>query len=459
MWVYRYSVVFILALLLAVLNICTVAHNWSNGLPLHPDTVFHEVNRVATEPENEPNTVGEQQAVAYDWPNWRGPDHNGISYEVNGVGDWPGYEPNIVWEQQVGTGFSSLTVADGRLYTMGNTGSRDDGLESEHQDVIYCLDPNTGVLLWTHAYTSALNADGYYEGGPTATPTIVDANVYTLSKHGLALCLDANDGTVLWQTDLVQEYGVKPPMWDFAGSPHVDANMVIYNAGTHGLALNIADGSLAWETGTERAGYSTPVPFDLGPTRMLALTGRRTFAGVELLTGQVVWEYNWVTHAEENIPDPIIDGNNLFVSTGQGKGSTLFEMHADGITEIWSHNDMQSFLNSPVLWQGYLYGPNEKNQKLTCVEFATGQVMWSETSLGRGSVTMADGKLIMLSDQGRLTIAEVAFDHYQELGSAQILAGKCWTVPILANGKIYARNAVGDLVCVELLPVLPDPGS
>jgi len=457
MWVYRYVVVILLVLLLTLLNICALAHDWSNGLASPSDAILYDVNGVGTGPENEPNTVGEQQVVAYDWPNWRGPDHNGISYEVNAVGDGLECEPNTVWEQQVGTGFSSMALVDDRLFTMGNTGIKDDGLEQEHQDVIYCLDPNTGVVLWTHAYTSALNADGYYEGGPTATPTVVDANVYTLSKHGLALCLDANDGAILWQTDLVQEYGVKPPMWDFAGSPYVDANMVIYNAGTHGLALNIADGSLAWETGTERAGYSTPVPFDLGSTRMLALMGRRTFAVVEALTGQVVWEHKWVTHAEENIPDPVVDGNNLFVSTAQGTGSTLFEMHADGLTEIWSHTDMQSFLNSPVLWEGYLYGPNEKNQKLTCVEFATGQIMWSETNLGRGSVMMADGKLIMLSDQGRLTIAEVAFDHYQELCTGQILTGRCWTVPILANGKIYARNAVGDLVCVELVPVLPDP--
>ncbi len=456
MWMYRYGVVFLLVLLLALLNICALAHDWPKGQDPSHNGVLYEVNETGAGLGYEPNTVGEQDGVTHDWPNWRGPHYNGVSYEINGVGDWPEYEPNTLWEQQVGTGFSSIVVTDGRLFTMGNTGSKDDGLEHEHEDVIYCLDPDTGELLWTHAYASALNADGYYQGGPTATPTVVDANVYTLSKNGLALCLDANDGTLLWQTDLVQEYGVKPPSWDFAGSPYVDANRVIYNAGTHGLALNVADGSLAWETGTERAGYSTPVPFDLGSTRMLALMGRRTFAVVEALTGETVLEHKWVTQAEENIPDPVVDGNNLFVSTRAG--SALFEMHTDGLIEIWAHKDMRSFLNTAVLWQGYLYGPNEKNKKLTCMEFATGRIMWSEINLGRGSVTMADEKLIMLSDQGRLTIAEVAHDHYHELGAGQILTGRCWTVPTLAHGKIYARNAVGNLVCAELVPVLPDPG-
>ena len=454
---YRCMVVFVLALLLALLNIYALAQDRPAGQDAPYNGVLHEVNGIGPGLESEPNTVAEEQGAMRDWPNWRGTDYSGISYEPNWIGDEPQYEANVLWEQQVGTGFSSIVVADGRLFTLGNTGTKGDGQGHEHQDVIYCLDPDTGDLLWTHAYASALNADGYHEGGPTSTPTIVDANVYILSRNGLALCLDANDGKMLWQTDLVQTYGVKAPMWDFAGSPYVDANTVVYNAGTHGLALNSADGSLAWETGTERAGYSTPVPFDLDSTRMLALMGRRTFAVVEALTGQTVWEQPWVTPSDENISDPIIHGNNIFVST-QRTGSALFEMHADGLIEIWANKDMQSFLNTAVLWQGYLYGPNEKNKKLSCVEFATGRVMWSETTLGRGSVMMADEKLIMLSDQGRLTIAEVAHDHYHELGSAQILTGKCWTVPTLARGRIYARNAVGKLVCVELVPVVPDPG-
>ena len=450
---FRYVTVFVLALLPVGLNVYVMAYDGSNAQDLQGAGGLYGINDVNCEP----NTICEPNVVTYDWPNWRGADNSGISYEVNWIGAEPQYEPNVLWEQQVGTGFSSITVVDGRLYTMGNTGTKGDGLEHEHQDVITCLDAETGDIIWTHAYASALNADGYHEGGPTSTPTIVDAQVYVLSRHGLALCLDVNDGVLCWQTDLVQSFGVKPPMWDFAGSPCVDADRVYYNAGTHGLALHISDGSLAWETGTERAGYSTPVPINLKAGRMLALMGRRTFAVVEALTGQTVWEQPWVTPSDENISDPIVDGNNIFVST-QRTGSALFEMRPDGLVEIWAHNNMQSFLNTAVLWQGYLYGPNEKNKQLSCVEFATGRMMWSEVTLGRGSVVMADGKLIMLSDQGRLTIAEAAHDHYQELGTGQILTGKCWTVPTLANAKIYARNAVGRLVCVELVPVLPDPG-
>jgi len=372
-------------------------------------------------------------AVADDWPNWRGPQHNGISYEVNREGDWAACDPNVLWEQQVGTGFSSIAVADGRLYTMGNSELIVGRVTIAH-DMVYCLDTNNGETLWVHAYPSPL-APNSYEGGPSATPTIADSNVYTLSKQGMAYCLDANDGVVLWQNDLATNYGVRAPTWGFAGSPYVDANLVIFNAGTHGLALHTADGTLAWETGTNRSGYSTPVPFDFEQQRLLVLMGEKTFAAVQAQTGRVLWEHPWVTRYNANIPDPIVDSNLVFVSTGYQEGSALFDVATGQVTELWFQRNMQTFLNSSVLWQGYLYGPNDNGKAITCVERSTGNIIWTQGGFGNGSVTLADGKLIILSQGGELCIAEASPTGYQEIVRTRILTGKCWSVPVLANGK------------------------
>ena len=399
---------------------------------------------------------------ADDWPNWRGPQHNGISHETNWIGDWPAFEPVVLWEQQVGTGFSSIVVADGRLYTMGNSirmveipdggGRSGVGQKLEQMDEVFCLDPNTGEILWIHAYPSDLTPN-LYEGGPSATPTVAEGNVYTFSKQGMAYCLDANDGVILWQIDLVADYGVRVPTYGFSGSPYVDGDLVIYNAGTHGIALHAADGTLAWETGTNRAGYSTPVPFDLGEQRFMVLMGERTFAAVRVQTGQVLWEHPWVTKYNANIPDPIVDSNLVFVSTGYNEGSALFDVATGQVIELWFQKNMQTFLNTSVLWQGCLYGPNDKDKTLTCVERDTGWIVWTLDGFGNGSVMLADGKLIALSEDGELCIAEASPAGYRELGKGRILTGKCWTVPVLANGKIYARNATGRLVGVELMPV------
>ncbi|MBL7153092.1 MAG: PQQ-like beta-propeller repeat protein [Phycisphaerae bacterium] len=390
-------------------------------------------------------------AVADDWPNWRGPQHDGISYEVNWGGDWATCEPNVLWSEQVGTGFASIAVADGRVYTMGNTSAT---------DRVFCLDANSGEILWTHSYPSAL-APNSYEGGPSATPTVADGKVYTLSKHGMAYCLDANDGKILWEKNLVADYGVLPPTWGFAGSAYVDEDLVIYNAGTHGMALYAADGTLAWLTGTNRPGYSTPVPFDWEQRRLLILMGEKTFAAVQARTGQVLWERPWVTRYNANIPDPIVDSDLVFVSTGYQEGSALFDAATNQVTQVWFQASMQTFLNSSVLWQGYLYGPNDNGNAITCVQLSTGAIMWSEGGFGTGSVTLADGKLIILSQGGELCIAEASLAGYREKGKGRILTGKCWSVPVLANGKIYARNAAGKLVCVKLETTGPkvDAGS
>ena len=393
-------------------------------------------------------TVG---AVADDWPNWRGPQHNGISNEINWGGDWASCETNVLWDRQVGTGFSSIAVADGRVYTMGNT---------NNTDKVSCFNAGTGGILWTHEYPSSLSPNSY-EGGPSATPTVANGKVYTLSKQGMAYCLDAIDGEVLWQRDLPAIYGVRAPTWGFAGSPYMDEDLVIYNAGTHGLALYAADGTPAWQTGTGRSGYSTPAPFDFNGQCCLVLMGEKTFAAVKAQTGDVLWEHPWVTGYNANIPDPVVDSNLVFVSTGYDEGSALFDVATGGVTQLWFQKNMQTFLNSSVLWQGYLYGPNDNGKALTCVQRSTGDIIWTQGGFGNGSVTLADGKLIILSQGGELCIAEASPEGYREKSRGRILTGKCWSVPVLANGKIYARNATGKLVCVKLETTGPkiDAGS
>jgi len=387
-------------------------------------------------------------AAADDWSNWRGPQHNGISSERHWGGDWATCTPRVRWTQAVGTGFSSIAVAEGRLYTLGNSDLVVGKTKKAH-DVIYCLDAPSGAILWTRAYEAPLAPDSY-EGGPSATPTVADGKVYTLSKQGMAYCLDAKDGTVVWQSDLVARHGMRAPTWGFAGSPYLYGDFVIYNAGTHGLALRAADGTLAWKTGTGRPGYSTPVPFASEGQHLLLLMGETTFGAVQPQTGKVLWEYPWVTSNQANIPDPVVDGNLVFVSTGYQKGSALFEVVAGRVTQLWFQKNMQTWLNSAVLWQGYLYGPNDNGKALTCVERSTGRIVWSKGGFGNGSLTLANGKLIVLSQTGELSIAPASSAGYRETGRGQILTGKCWSVPVLAQGKIYARNAAGDLVCVEL---------
>ena len=133
------------------------------------------------------------------WPRWRGPDANGISKETGWTTSWPAEGPKQLWKTAVGIGFSSVTVANGRAFTMGN---------SNETDTVFCFDENSGKDLWKHSYPCPLDAK-YYEGGPGSSATCEKDRVYTLSKRGHLFCFDAATGKVIWQKNLIDELGVK----------------------------------------------------------------------------------------------------------------------------------------------------------------------------------------------------------------------------------------------------------
>ena len=143
----------------------------------------------------------------------------------------------------------------------------------------------------------------------------------------------------------------------------------------------------------------------------------------------------------------------IFISSGYNKGCTLLKIDDDKVTEVYSNKYMRNQCNGSVLWKGHVYGFDGQvggKGKLACMDVKTGQVKWAQGGLGTGSLMLADGKLIVLGEEGTLAIAEASPEGYKELASAKVLTGKCWTAPVLANGRVYARNAAGDLVCVDL---------
>ena len=182
-------------------------------------------------------------AMGEDWPNWRGPARNGISTEKQWQHTWPADGPAILWKATVGVGFSSVTVADGRLYTMGN---------SDEHDTVYCCDARTGTVIWKHTYECPLD-NRFFEGGPTSTPTVEKDRVYSLSRQGDLYCLDARTGQIHWSKNVQQEADVRIPGWGFASSPMIHNDQLILNVGESGLALDKNSGNVVWKSGDGEA--------------------------------------------------------------------------------------------------------------------------------------------------------------------------------------------------------------
>ena len=374
---------------------------------------------------------------AEDWYRWRGPDLNGISQESGWQTQWPATGPKLIWTASVGTGFSSFSVHEGRVFTMGN---------ANNTDSVFCFDAGTGKLLWKHSYPCPLDPK-YFEGGPGSTPATDDGHVYSFSRKGNLFCLNETNGTVVWSKNLAQDPGAEIPTWGFAGSPLVLGDLVIVNAGDGGTALDKNTGKAIWTSGKAGAGYATPVPLP-SPEKAVAIFTGKTLRAVNDADGSTVWSYPWNTEYEVNAADPIVNGNRIFISSGYNRGASVIRVEGNRPRSVWENKNMRNHFNSCVLWKDCLYGVDES--ELRCLSFDTGEVKWKYPQFGKGSLMLADGKIIGLGEKGVLFIAEATPAGFKPISQATVLNGKCWSTPVLSDGHIYCRNATGKVVCLDV---------
>jgi outer membrane protein assembly factor BamB len=380
--------------------------------------------------------------LATDWPQWRGPNRDGMSSESNWVANWPAEGPKKLWERKVGVGYSSMSVSKGRIYTLGNT---------DDVDTIWCLDAGTGAPIWKYDYPcAAKDPNGF--NGTRCTPTVDGDRVYTMSRHGHLFCLETSTGKVLWAKNAVTDLaGLEPRHgddgknegWGFAGSPLIEKDLVLVEAGgTNGssvVALNKMNGALAWKNGNDIAGYASFIAFDLDGQRCFTQFSADHLVVRRMKDGSELWRHPWKTSYGVNAATPIIHNNEIFISSAYGYGCTLLKVSAAGCKEVWRNKNMKNHVNSCVLVNGYLYGFDES--ELKCLDWNTGEVKWSNRNYGKGSLICADGKFIVFGQGGRLGVIQPGPAECKELCSFQALRGEnTWASPVLANGRLYVRN-------------------
>jgi len=390
------------------------------------------------------STVAAPQISADDWPQYRGPNRDGISKETEwGTAKWSAQGPKILWRTALGYGFSSIAVSNGRVYTMGNI--------EDKTDVLYCLDARTGGEIWKYPYPCP-RGQSQHEGGPNSTPTVDKDLVFILSKMGHLACFQTETGKLRWFKDFRADFGVQPPQWGYACSPLVLGDKVIVEVGapnTSLVAFNRNSGEIAWKSSSDKAAYSSPVYFKLVNFELLA-----SFPGSGLLisnatNGQALSRFPWKTSYDVNAATPIIiDGDKVFISSGYGTGCALVQVGQGPPKALWQNREMKNHFSSCVYTDGHLYGFDES--ELKCLSATDGTVRWNQPGLGKGSLLLAGGRLIVLSERGELLVANASPSGFTPTARGQALSGKCWTMPVLANGCVYARNAVGDLVCVDM---------
>ncbi len=388
---------------------------------------------------------GAEPVAPKSWPNWMGPNRDGISRETDWKSEWPTEGLPVAWSRSIGIGFSSIAIANGRLFSMGHV----DG-----EEIVWCLNAHTGDVIWTHQYPCGLH-DNLHEGGPGSTPTIDSGLVYTVGKEGQLYCLNAETGKVIWHVMLQKELEVPLPEWGFSSSPVISGNHVILEAGRV-VSFDKQTGKKNWQSNSHEAGYGSAAIFSQDADAPLIATldceGLR-ISRVD--NGEEIAFQSWRSSFRTNATTPIIKGSQIWISTAYNVGCALFEFDGHSLKEVYSNREMRNHFNNSILLDGYLYGFDGNSNlgrvvQLTCMNFQTGEVAWKQRGLGCGSLMIANSRLLILSEKGSLLLAKASPTAFEELAQSEFLNGRCWTVPVLLENRVYGRNSAGNLFCVEL---------
>ncbi|MBI4718904.1 MAG: PQQ-like beta-propeller repeat protein [Planctomycetes bacterium] len=373
-----------------------------------------------------------------DWANFRGPRHDGISDEKGIKTAWTEPIP-LLWDRTIGSGFSSFACVGDRIYTAGT---------QDKQQVLFCLNADSGAVVWQKAlepeYPERMGGDG-----PRATPTVDEGRVYMLGARGKLVCLAADTGEEIWSTTFNQM-----PQWGYSGSVLIEDDLAVSSGGGDDGALVAFDkksGKVVWKTGDDPAGYSTPYPFAFEGTRYLVgFTGNSAII-VEAKTGRLALRIPWKTDWDVNAAAPIFHDGHLLLTSGYTTGAGLFKLRRDGdnlaAEPVWESKVLMNKFQSCILHQGKLYASDQK--ALVCADFLTGKEAWRKPRITNGTLVLVGEHLILLTENGQLQIAKADPGGFEPVTTAEVLSGRCWTVPVLHRGRLYARN-MDRVVCFDM---------
>lgn len=394
---------------------------------------------------------------ANDWPQWRGPNRDGVCQETGLLQQWPEGGPKLLWELAgMGTGYSTVAILDGKLYSMG-----DRKVGGDKAQYVYAYDLSTRDELW------ATKIGPSHRDGPRCTPTVEDGFVYAIGTSGNVVCLTLDSGKLIWSKNLLSDLGgASNPQWKFSESPLIDGNKLLCTPGGHQAAIAALDkktGATIWKTsmpdigpnGKEEAGYSSIViSHGAGVKQYVQLTNEGLI-GVAADSGKFLWGYNRVANRVANISTPVIDGDYVFASTAYQTGSALLKLVRDGdgvkAQEVYwlDKGTFQNHHGGFVKVGDYIYGGHNHNKgEPTCLEMKTGKVMWHADQLGKGSgcVLYADGCLYFLYEDGTAVLVEATPEKYSFKGSFKLpsrptATGTAWPYPVISDGRLYLRHA------------------
>ena len=391
------------------------------------------------------------QLVAEDWPQFRGPNRDGVSNEKDLLQSWPAEGPPLEWSVKgLGGGFSTVSVAKDRIYTLGNAPDKEK--KRGQLSFLVALNRKDGQQVWTSEVGPAGGSLG-------CTPTVDGDRIYALGQIGDLVCIDG-DGKRVWHRQLEKDFGGKKGGWNYCESPLIDGDKLIVTPGGKDatvVALNKKTGETIWKcpipTRHNEAGYSSVVIADVGGIKHYVQLFNGGLVGIST-EGKVLWTHEKLGGNTANVPTPIVIGDMIFSSIGYGRGASLMKLKADGqaisAEEVYYKRELTNKHGGVIKVGDFVYGDTDDSGRPYCADFKTGKVKWVRKNQGTGggsaAVTYADGRLYFHYDNGTMALVKAVADDYEEVGSFQApkRSGPSWAHPVVSNGRLYLRE--GDML-------------
>ena len=390
------------------------------------------------------------------WSQFRGPNRDGVSAETGLLDHWSDRGPEIVWRVSAGAGYSGVAIVSEAVFAMWQEGDR---------QLLLGLNAATGEERWRQSLGPAYTSP--YGNGPRATPVVHGGTVFAVDAQGHLHAVKASDGKRLWERDLAS-LGGRVPSSGYSSTPIVERDRLIVEIGAEDgafVAFDTTSGDPVWRAGSDVSGYSSPIAITVAGIRQVVFFGASGLFAVAPQDGRVLWSYSWesrcpATGVPLNAASPIhIPPDRIFISSAYGpdEGAAVLRIvEEDGrftVEQVWRNSVLNTQINSAIYVDGMLYGFDRGTLK--SIDAATGQERWRSRGFHRGSLIAADGKLIVLGEQGKLALVAATPEQYRELASAQALEGRSWTSPSLAGGRLYLRND-STLLCLDLTGMQSD---
>ena len=425
-------------------------------------------------------------AVTQDWRDYLGPTHNGVSVETPLLKTFEKNSPAIIWEVTKGEGYASPSVVGERVLLFHRIGE---------QEIIECLQAETGQRFWKFAYPTAYSDRYGFDGGPRCQPVSDGGRVYTYGAAGKLHCLDLVTGQLLWKRDIAKEFKTPQEFFGVGCIPLIEGDKLIVNVGAPGgpcvAAFDTRTGKMVWGAGREWGpSYASPIPATVqGKRRVFVFAGgesRPSVGGLLCLdpaTGKTDFTFSHRARRYEsvNASAPLIVGNQVFIAECYGPGGALLSVLPDGSCQkVWDSQSLRTHFMTAVHKDGYLYGIDghgPSNNPLVCIDLKTGKEMWrtepdweetvaapdgprkANLSPGLASLLLlADGRCLLQGYYGHLVYLDLNPKAYRELSRTLLFfAPQTWSPPALSHGLLYIcqneRSIDGSrprLICYDL---------